>query len=241
MCVIFIAYRSHPKYPLVVLANRDEFYDRPTLSAARWDDEPSIFAGRDLVAGGTWLGVADGGRFAAVTNYRDPNGPTGNRSRGHLVSDFLRSGEDPAEFLRTVSTNAHRYSGFNLLVGVISSQARELWYFSNRGGEPKPLRAGLYGLSNHLLNTSWPKVTRGLRAFSEVVAKEEIDPDACFELLFDETVAIDENLPDTGVGIERERILSPIFIKTPVYGTRSSSVVTLDNEFRWEFREKVLT
>ena len=239
MCVIFIAHRSHTKYPLVVLANRDEFYERPTLAAARWDDEPVIFAGRDLVAGGTWLGVADGGRFAAVTNYRDPNGQTGDRSRGHLVSDFLRSNENPAEYLETISTNGGHYSGFNLIVGSFTKTNNELWYFSNRGGEPQKLGSGLYGLSNHQLNTSWPKVTRGLQAFSELIANEEIDTDACFDLLSDETIATDEDLPNTGVGVERERILSPIFIKTPIYGTRSSFVVTLDNELRWEFREKV--
>jgi uncharacterized protein with NRDE domain len=239
MCVIFIAYRSHPKYPLIVLANRDEFYERPTLAAARWDDEPSIFAGRDLVAGGTWLGVVDGGRFAAVTNYRDPNGPTGDRSRGHLVAEFLRSHDDPAEYLEAISANGDQYSGFNLIVGSLNERGNELWYFSNRGDKPQKLDAGLYGLSNHLLNTSWPKVARGIQAFSELITGEEIDTDACFDLLSDETIAIDEDLPDTGVGLERERILSPIFIKTPTYGTRSSSVVTLDNELRWELREKV--
>jgi uncharacterized protein with NRDE domain len=239
MCVIFIAYRSHAKYPLVALANRDEFYDRPTIAAARWDDEPAIFAGRDLVAGGTWLGVADGGRFAAVTNYRDPKGQTGDRSRGNLVSEFLPSHENAPDYIDTVSANADQYSGFNLIVGNFDERENELWYFSNRGGEPQKLRPGLYGLSNHLLNTSWPKVTRGLQAFSELITSEEIDTDVCFDLLSDETIAIDEDLPDTGVGLERERILSPIFVRTPIYGTRSSSVVTLDNELRWEFREKV--
>ena len=238
MCVIFVAFRSHPKYPLVVLANRDEFYDRPSLPATRWADEPSIYAGRDLVADGTWLGVANEGRFAAVTNYRDPSGPAGDRSRGHLVSDFLRSKEEPARFMQTIFYNANLYSGFNLIVGRFNDLKNELWYFSNRGGDPKPLAPGLYGLSNHLLNTSWPKVTRGLRSFSEVVASDEIDPNKCFDLLSDERIAIDEELPDTGVGIERERNLSPIFIKTPGYGTRSSSVVTLDKEFRWDFQER---
>jgi uncharacterized protein with NRDE domain len=239
MCVIFIANRSHPKYPFVALANRDEYYDRPTLAAAPWADEPTIFAGRDLVARGTWLGVADGGRFASVTNYRDPNGPVGDRSRGHMVSDFLRSNENAAEYINTITARADHYSGFNLIVGTFTKTDSELWYFSNHGGEPQKLGPGIYGLSNHLLSSTWPKVTRGLKAFSALITDEEIDPAACFELLSDETVAIDEELPDTGVGIERERILSPIFIKTPVYGTRSSSVVTLDNEFRWEFREKV--
>lgn len=239
MCVIFVAFRSHPKYPLIVLANRDEFYDRPSLPAAPWADEPSVYAGRDLVAGGTWLGVTDDGRFAAVTNYRDPNGPTGDRSRGQLVSDFLRSKVGSAEFLKTINTNSDRYSGFNLIVGSFTRLESELWYFSNRGNEPQELEPDLYGLSNHLLNTSWPKVTRGLRAFSEIVARPEIDPGACFELLSDETIAIDEELPDTGIGIEHEQILSPIFIKTPGYGTRSSSVVTLDKEFRWDFQERV--
>ena len=239
MCVIFVAYRTHPKYPLIVLANRDEFYDRPTLPAASWQDHPNIYAGRDKIAGGTWLGVADGGRFAAITNYREPSASIGDISRGLLASEFLNTTTAAENYLRQTSENADRYSGFNLLIGEFNASANELWYFSNRGAEPKRLKPGLYGLSNHLLNTSWPKVNRGLQGFAKIVSNAEIDKEDCFRLLSDETIALDEELPNTGVGIERERLLSPIFIRTPIYGTRSSTIVKVDNGFEIAFEEKV--
>jgi len=239
MCVIFVAYRTHPKYPLIVLANRDEFYDRPTLPAASWHDRPNIFAGRDKVAGGTWLGVADGGRFAAITNYREPSASIGDISRGLLVSEFLNTTTTAENYLRQTSEIADRYSGFNLLIGEFNASTNELWYFSNRGAEPKRLKPGRYGLSNHLLNTSWPKVNRGLQGFAKIVSNAEIDKEDCFRLLSDETIALDEQLPNTGVGIDRERLLSPIFIRTPIYGTRSSTIVKFDNGFEIAFEEKV--
>lgn len=236
MCVIFVAHRVHSKHPLIVLANRDEFYDRPTAAAARWVDHPKIFAGRDLVAGGTWLGVTDDGRFAAVTNYREPGAPTGERSRGELVADFLISNLSSAEYLEQVSRHAGEYSGFNLIAG---EAGRDLYYFSNRGQGIELLEPGIYGLSNHLLNTAWPKVASGTKRFIEIVSKEVISKHDCFELLSDETMAAEDELPDTGVGVERERLLSPIFIRTPVYGTRSSTVVLFDNDGGFDLEEKV--
>ena len=225
MCVLFIAFQHHPRHPLIVLANRDEFYDRPTAPAGRWDDHPQVTAGRDLVGGGTWLGIADGGRFAAVTNYRDPSRPAGSLSRGKLVADFLIGDVTPAEYIAGISENSHQYSGFNLIVG----SANELFYFSNAGEEPpRKLEPGIYGLSNHLLNTPWPKVSRGLTEFSKLVEADEISSDAAFALLADETIALDEDLPDTGIGLDKERVLSPIFIRTPIYGTRSSTRVVSD-------------
>lgn len=227
MCVLFIAYKHHPRYPLIVLANRDEFYDRPTAAAARWEDHPNVTAGRDLVGGGTWLGIADGGRFAAVTNYRDPSRPAGSISRGRLVADFLIGKSDPKAYLDKIATEPGTYSGFNLVVG----SGEGLYYYSNAADEaPRKLDPGVYGLSNHLLNTPWPKVSRGLGEFSRLVENDEISPDAAFALLADETIALDEDLPDTGIGLDKERILSPIFIRTPIYGTRSSTVVTSNSE-----------
>ena len=239
MCVIFFAYDQHPKHPLIVLANRDEFYNRPTAAVARWEDHPNVTAGRDLVAGGTWLGVTDGGKFAAVTNFRDPNSLTGSLSRGRLVADFL-TGDDTAEtHVDTVAENAHRYAGFNLLAGEINSDRSELFYFSNRGDGVKKLEPGIYGLSNHLLNTAWPKVSTGIRRFTEIVEQPEISKGDCFALLADGTIAEDADLPDTGVGIDRERVLSSIFIRTPGYGTRSSTVVLFNKDSGFEFDEKV--
>jgi uncharacterized protein with NRDE domain len=239
MCVIYVAYRRHPKYRLLLLANRDEFYDRPTAPAGRWKDFPAITAGRDLVAGGTWLGVTDSGRFAAVTNYRDPNSAKGSVSRGSLVAEFLKSSQPAAEYLTDVAANAQSYSGFNLLAGEVSSAKRELYYYSNRGDGVQCLAPGIYGLSNHLLNTPWPKVETGISRFTKLVENAETSKTAFFDLLSDKTHAADEVLPDTGVGFEREKLLSPIFIRTEVYGTRCSTVLTIDNDLKVGFEEKV--
>ena len=236
MCVLFIAHRFHPKHPLIVLANRDEFYDRPTAAATRWTDHPHVTAGRDLVGGGTWLGKSDGGRFAAVTNYRDPSRTEGTVSRGRLVADYLISDMEPAAYIQEVAEDRGEYSGFNLIVG----SSDELFYFSNAGPQPpERLKPGVYGLSNHLLNTPWPKVSNGLAAFERLISQEEFSREQGFALLADVTLAADPDLPDTGVGIERERILSPIFIRTPVYGTRSSTVVISDIGGQLELEERV--
>ena len=236
MCVIFFANQVHPKHPLIVLANRDESYDRPTAPAGRWNDYPNIFAGRDLVANGTWLGAADGGHFAAVTNYREPKPSTGELSRGELVADFLKGELSLDRYLETVESESHRYSGFNLILGTAG---RQLFYLSNRDGGVRSLEPGIYGLSNHLLNTAWPKVSTGLARFEQVVSKDLIDRNECFELLTDETLAADSDLPDTGVGLERERVLSSIYVRTPLYGTRSSTVVLFDTDGEFYFEERV--
>jgi uncharacterized protein with NRDE domain len=236
MCVLFIAYRHHPKHPLIVLANRDEFYDRATAGAARWEDHPGVTAGRDLVGGGTWLGIADGGRFAAVTNYRDPSRPVGRISRGRLVADFLTGDAKPKEYMMGVEEVANAYSGFNLILG----SANDLYYFSNAANEsPQRLSPGIYGLSNHLLNTPWPKVSNGLAAFERLISNDEFSREKGFGLLADESLAADTDLPDTGVGIDRERILSPIFIRTPVYGTRGSTIVVANSKGGLELEERV--
>lgn len=238
MCLVLFAYGQHSRHPLVLIANRDEFYDRPTAAAAFWSDAPAIYAGRDLVAGGTWLGVTESGRFAAVTNYRDPTAPAGELSRGALVSDFLRSCEPAGRYLEGVRRSALRYSGFNLVAGEINDTQDELWYFSNRGDGPRRLAPGIYGLSNHLLETPWPKVTRGKERFGRILNDDMVDVERCFELLTDADAAADDELPQTGVGVERERVLSPIFIRTPVYGTRSSTVVTIDDRFAIRLKER---
>jgi uncharacterized protein with NRDE domain len=239
MCVIYFAVGQRVDWPLILIANRDEFYDRRTAPAALWDDGSGIFAGRDLVSGGTWLGVTDTGRFAAVTNYRDPNAPEGRRSRGLLVADFLRAGESAAEYMNALTSTAAEYSGFNLLVGEINKKGCEVVYFSNRENMIRELRPGIYGLSNHLLDTPWPKVSRGKERFRTIVEGGFSSNEEFFELLADPQLAEDEGLPDTGVGYEKEKILSPIFIKTPIYGTRCSTVVTFDANGRAKLDERV--
>jgi len=227
MCLILIAYRYHPRYPLLVAANRDEFHDRPTAPLGFWEDIPQIVAGRDLKEGGTWMGIDRTGRFAAITNYRDPSRVLLDApSRGHLVSDFLRSAEPARVYLDRLASKASAYNGFNLVLG----DAGGLFYYSNRGGELRALAPGLYGLSNHLLDTPWPKVQRG-RSALRCVLDHGSDPtaDALLHLLADRTPAPDTELPDTGVPLEWERWLSPIFIAAPGYGTRSSTVLVTDN------------
>jgi uncharacterized protein with NRDE domain len=232
MCVIFFAYKFHPKYPLILLANRDEFYERPTEEAHFWQDFPNIFAGKDLVHGGTWLGITKSGRFAAVTNYRDPNAPKGEISRGDLVSDFLKGNESVEKYLQKIQTNANEFSGFNLLVGEINEQNDEIGYYSNRENKIKFLKAGIYGLSNHLLDTPWRKVEKGKAELSTLLQNDELCKDKFFELLKDKTLADDKDLPETGIGYEREKLLSAIFIETPIYGTRSSSLMLIDDDFK---------
>ena len=237
MCVILLAYEAHTAYRLILAANRDEFYERPTAPAAFWPDAPQVLAGRDLARGGTWLGITIEGRVAAVTNFRDPATRTAKPiSRGALVSEFLGGDETPGEYLHGIAERAAQYDGFNLLAG----DARQLSYFSNRADNPpRALPPGVYGLSNHLLDSSWPKVEQGKRALAALVARgEKIEPDALFALLFDQTQAADDALPSTGVGLELERALSPLFIRTPVYGTRSSTVLLIDREEHATFIER---
>lgn len=218
MCLILVAWRVHPDYPLVVAANRDEFRARPTAVAARWPDAPQLVAGRDLEAGGTWLGVTDAGRFAAVTNVREPGTPPGPQSRGQLTRDFLTGSATPVDFAAGVADAA--YSGFNLLV----ADGQTLCYRSNRDGGARMLPAGIYGVSNHLLDTPWPKLTTAKAHF---VAALNCLPDeaAFFALLADDEIVPDADLPATGVPLEWERRLSAVFVRSPDYGTRASTLL----------------
>ncbi|CDH47643.1 MAG: NRDE family protein [Candidatus Competibacteraceae bacterium] len=230
MCLILMAYRYHPRYPLLVAANRDEFHDRPTAPLAFWDDLPQIVAGRDLKEGGTWMGLDRTGRFAAITNYRDPSRVMPDApSRGYLVSDFLRSTEPARVYLDRLAPKASAYNGFNLVLG----DAEGLFYSSNRGGEWRALAPGLYGLSNHLLDTPWPKLERGRRGLRQLLDRQpDPTPDELLELLTDRTLVPDSELPNTGVSLEWERWLSPMFINAPGYGTRSSTVLRVDADGR---------
>ncbi len=238
MCVIYFAFDQHPDHPLILLANRDEFYERPSVAAACWPDSPDIYAGRDLTAGGTWLGVTKSGRFAAVTNYRDPNSPPGTRSRGHLVAEFLKSKLSAREYLAAVQNHRDAYSGFNLIVGEIGER-HEVFYYSNRGEGIRELSAGTYGLSNHLLDTPWPKVVKGKSQLTELLRSHQISDQDLFDVLSDESLASDKDLPSTGIPYEAEKALSPIFIKTTDYGTRCSTVLKFDRSLQWQFEERV--
>jgi uncharacterized protein with NRDE domain len=236
MCLILFAWKVHENFPLILTANRDEFYVRPTAPAAFWEDTAGLLAGRDLQKGGTWLGITREGRLAALTNYRDPATlKDGAPSRGKLVSDFLRGQRTPEAYFHRLSPRAARYNGFSLLVG----NPDELNYFSNRGAQIRML-PGIHGMSNHLLDTPWPKVERGKQALGELLGREKApSPEALLDLLADRSRPPDDRLPVTGVGLEWERVLSPVFIESPVYGTRSSTVLIIDRKGRVTFVERV--
>lgn len=234
MCIVLFAWQQDAQYPLVVAANRDEFHHRPA-EAVRWRGD--ILCGRDLVAGGTWLGVSRGGRFAAVTNFREPvaDATPGNRSRGMLPLAFLEGTDTPEAYLKTLAPEQQEYGAFNLLVG----DGETLWYMSNRGSDPEPVPPGLHALSNGLLDTPWPKTTRG-RALLEQAMADGASSEALLTLLRDDHLPADEELPDTGVGQQLERLVAPIFISSATYGTRASTSVKMGAdgfelcEQRWE-------
>jgi uncharacterized protein with NRDE domain len=227
MCLLVLAWRVHPRYPLVVAANRDEFHERPSAALARWPAPLEILAGRDLRAGGTWLGLDRARRFGVVTNFRELQPPKpGAASRGALILQYLESALTPPQFLAALAPRAAAYSGFNLLL----ADGESLWYGCNRA-QPfaRPLAAGVYGLSNEFLDTPWPKLERVRRGFEAWLGKRPpASPVELFELLEDRTrVTDDARLPAGGVSREWERVLSAPFVEHPDYGTRSSTVLLL--------------
>ena len=224
MCLILVAWRVHPDYPLVVAANRDEFFARPAAEAAWWKDAKGVFAGRDLEAGGTWLGLARDGRFAGLTNFRDPPRNRNDApSRGALVADFLTGGESTAAALARLQAQGPRYNAFNLFV----SDGDSLGIYESASGSARILEPGIYALSNHLLDTPWPKVTAGKSRLARAL-RALPDDTPLRELLRDDRPAPDAALPRTGVSLAWERMLSSAFIRAPGYGTRCSTVVTRD-------------
>ncbi len=236
MCLILFLYDKDPDYRLILAANRDEFYDRPTSPLAFWDDAPDVLAGRDLKGTGTWLGITKKDRIAAITNFREPdlfkpNAP----SRGLLISDYLTGTKAPKIYLKDIKAIGHRYNGFNLIVGDKSG----LYYYSNKTEKIRKLNPGLYGLSNHLLDTSWPKVEKGKAGLKKLLTeKNQINTDDIFSLLSDRTFAPDDRLPDTGIDLDWERMLSPMFITSDIYGTRSSSIVLIERNRKASFIER---
>lgn len=236
MCLILFSYQTHPAYRLVLAANRDEFYDRPTAAMAYWKDHPDVLAGRDLKGGGTWLGVTRTGRIAAITNYRDPAALMQNApSRGILIRDFLTGNSSPQHYLAEVSKIGARYNGFNLIAGDTSG----LYYYSNRSSGVQQLKPGIYGISNHLMDTAWPKVQRGKALLQhQLNGHEKIDIEKIWEILADRSRPVDAELPNTGVGLRWERILSPLFITSPDYGTRCTSIVLMEYSGQITFMER---
>jgi uncharacterized protein with NRDE domain len=237
MCLLVLAWKTHPRYRLVLAGNRDEFHDRASAPLGWWQDDPRILAGRDLKAGGTWLGVARSGRFGVVTNYRDLQAPIeGAPSRGQLIPRFLTGATSPKEFLDDLRGAALRYSGFNLLVGG----PRALYYFSNRGpGTPRVLSPGIYGLSNHLLDTPWPKLARTRTRFEALLAQPEFTTEELFGVLADRQAATaEEGLPSTGLPLDWERVVSAPFIVNERYGTRCSSVLLVERTGRTILHER---
>lgn len=263
MCTLLFAIRAHPDIPLLIAANRDEFYARPTEPAEFWSAAPTVLAGRDLKAGGTWLGITRTGRWAGLTNIRDPGNERRDAlSRGHLVSEFLAGDTAPAEYARTVAAAGAEYNGFNLLVGDRES----VWYASNyldragpgrsgggsggrsgggsggESGSAYQVTPGVHGVSNHVLDTDWPKVVHGRSVLRAAVQGESRPAHELAAGLLDELQNpqpfADELLPDTGIGLEWERKLSSLFIATPVYGTCSSTVIAVHSGGEVYFAER---
>lgn len=236
MCLIVFAYNAHPSYHLILAANRDEFYERASSPADFWEDAPQILAGKDLKEGGTWLGITRQGRFAAITNFRDPAAfKTNAQSRGKLVRDFLCGNQSADKYLEKISEEPDKYNGYNLILRDNDG----LYVSSNRGGKQK-LSAGIYGLSNHLLDTPWPKVVKAKKAFQAALDKKGAAlQESLFRILSDRHLPPDNKLPATGVSKEWERVLSPIFIKSPNYGTHSSTILFIGKNKRVKFIEKV--
>jgi uncharacterized protein with NRDE domain len=229
MCLILLAIRAHPRYRLIVAANRDEHFERPAAPAGWWADAPGVLGGRDLRQGGSWMAVSRAGRFAAVTNVRDPGRVRlAPPSRGGLVRDFVLGDAAAGPHLVSLAGRADAYDGFNLIV----DDGREAGWLSNHGAGPAGLDAGVFGVSNHLLDTPWPKVESGkaaLRALIEASGGGALRPEALLEVLQDRAPADDHALPSTGVGLELERMLSPRFIVSPGYGTRASTVLLVEH------------
>ncbi|AZL71145.1 NRDE family protein [Pseudomonas oryziphila] len=232
MCLIVFAWRPGTARPLIVAANRDEFHARPTQALAAWADAPGVYAGRDLEAGGTWLGVGPQGRFAALTNIRDPRQALGPRSRGELVAAFLQGELGVEAYLDQVASRSGQYSGFNLLVG----DAGQLGYLHARDAAPRLLEPGVYGLSNAGLDTPWPKLVKARSGLQQLL--ESAEPEQLMSLLADGEPAADSELPETGVGLVTERLLSSVFIASQNYGTRASTVLIVDDRGRRRMVER---
>lgn len=236
MCLVCIAINMRVDLPIIIMGNRDEYYDRPTVQSHFWEPDLLVLAGKDLLQGGTWLGITRDGRFCTVLNFREPdNVIQGAPSRGQLVLEFLKGSKKPSMFIQELEKYASNYNGFNLILG----DKEELWWFSNRGGIQR-LNSGIYAISNHLLDTPWPKVRKSKRAMAGILDRDIPSiKRTLLEVLQDDMIAPDHELPSTGVSLEWERILSSVFVKSPSYGTRSSHLILVHSYGKVEFIERV--
>lgn len=235
MCLLVFAWQTDAEHPLVFAGNRDERHARATAAAALWPDAPEILGGRDLEAGGTWLGVTANGRFAVVTNYREGLNPAkAPRSRGELPAEFLRGDMSASDYVHELQGRGGEYGGFSF----ICSEGAELWFCSNRAVVPQAITPGIHGLSNHLLDTAWPKVERSKARLGLLLEQGISGSDALFKLLADRTPAEDAALPDTGIGRELEHAVSSPFVLNPVYGTRCSTALRFNASGSRHFAER---
>lgn len=237
MCLITFSYKTHPKYKLILAANRDEFYERPKRAAQFWNEEgfPNILAGKDLKANGTWMGISKSGKWGALTNYRDPRNikevaPT----RGRLVLDFLKNENSGTDYLTNIKKVAPDYNGFNILVG----ENDKLFHYSNENDLIKEINPGIHGVSNALLDTPWPKLDHAKQELERVTSTEKFDKEDLFNILKSSAKASDDKLPSTGIPYEWEKAISSIFIKTDNYGTLCSTLLLIDYEGNAEFTER---
>lgn len=236
MCLILFALNQHPHYKLIVAANRDEFFNRPTKEAAFWKENNSVLAGRDIQSGGTWLGINKNGRFIAITNFRDPkNEKNKAKSRGELSKSFLTQNNTVSAFLSGVSKIKDQYNGFNLLLS--DDNFNSLYHYSNISDKSNLIKNGIHGLSNHLLDSPWPKIQTGRNQFSKIIKSESIDMNDIVALLRNEKEAPDNLLPDTGISHDLEKKLSPVFISMKGYGTRCSTVLLVKTNNEMSFLE----
>ncbi len=236
MCLIGFNWKNHPRYALILVGNRDEFYNRKTATAHFWEDAPHILAGKDLEGGGTWLGINKQGQFTALTNYRDlANLKQDAPTRGLLTLDYLQAEIAPTEYAHLLLPHAEKYNGFNILLGDLGTLA----YFSNYDPQVKVLPSGLYGLSNHLLDTNWHKVSKLKRKLHTALKAEEPNPEELLDLMHDIETPPDNQVQQTGLSMEQERMLAPMFIQSPNYGTHSTSVLMIDYEYNVRFFERV--
>ena len=236
MCILFIAVKQHPNYPLIIAANRDEFHKRPTMSSHFWENQANLLAGKDLIAGGSWMGINKNGKIAALTNIRAPGKEREHAiSRGELVANYLKEDFSEQDYLATLQTSHENYNGYNLLFGDVNN----LQVYNSFENTSYGLINGVYGLSNASLNSPWPKLDAGRKALADYCRQSgDLHYEHLFDLLKNDEAASDEELPKTGVPIDWERKLSSIFISSDDYGTRSSTILLVDNEMQclWEER-----
>ena len=236
MCLILFAYKQHPKYPLILVANRDEFYPRPTAQADWWKEYPTMLAGKDIKGNGSWLGMSKDGKFAALTNFRDgmnlkQNAPT----RGKLVTNYLVNPVESESYLQEIAKTGELYNGYNLL----TFDGEDIWHYSNMSNDITHIEPGVHGLSNALLNSDWPKVHRAKAKLAALVdVNKDFSIEAGFQMMLDSEQAADEDLPQTGVPYDWEKKLSSMCIRTETYGTRCSTVVLWGADGTVHFEER---